>query len=63
MTNWVIVLSNGETKYIQADMMGVLNDGSLLAFVIVQNMPQPMAVMGWNSGEWKTFAKSNMITN
>lgn len=57
---WNIILSDGSQKYIQCDLIGVANNGELLCFEANQNMPQPMAIMGWAASEWKSFAKSNI---
>lgn len=57
---WIVVLPDGENKHIQAAMLGVSPDGSLLCFSNGIGQNQPVAIQGYAPGHWVSFHKSSI---
>lgn len=58
---WVLELTeNNEKKYVDAFMVGVAPDGSLLVFEMGLDQ-QPVVNQGFAPGTWKKFYRSNVV--
>jgi hypothetical protein len=56
---WIITLADGSTEHVQATLVGVSGEGSLLVFLSSMGQ-QPTPVKGYAPGVWKQFARSSL---